>query len=145
MNFLDSEIISKISHIHSICQDFLRDELNKKGLPNLASSHGHILFLLSRNSNLTMQELAKKINRDKSTTTVLVRKLEKLNLVKSIICPKDNRSKLIELTPEGKSYTEQTHEISNNLKKTFFKNFSLEENNQLEKIITKIENNFNLQ
>lgn len=143
MNYLNSEIISKFSYIHSLCADFLRSELIKKGLPNLASSHGYILYLLSKEKFLSMQQIAKKINRDKSTTTVLIKKLEKLNLIKSSSSTEDSRIKLIELTQQGKSYNEQTQEISNNLKKKFFNNFSEEEREELQKIIEKISNNFN--
>ncbi len=142
MNFLDSNIISRISHIHSECAEFLRAELNKKGLPNLASSHGYILFLLSKEKNLSMQQISKKINRDKSTTTVLIKKLEKLNLVKSTLSLQDSRIKLIELTSQGKTYNEQTLQISNELKEKFFKNLSAEEIASLENTLSKISSNF---
>ena len=68
--------ISLLSNIHSITADFLTERLKTKGFPDFASSHGNILFQLSVNEKMTMGELSEKINRDKSTTTVLVRKLE---------------------------------------------------------------------
>lgn len=139
----DSTIISQFSRIHSLCQDFLRVELNKKGLPNLASSHGYILFLLSKEGELSMQEIAKKINRDKSTTTVLVRKLIELNLVTSTVSKTDSRIKKISLTSLGTEYNRETSEISENLKTLFFSNISDAETKNLENLLNKIENNFN--
>ena len=68
--------ISLLSNIHTITADFLIEKLKERGFPDFASSHGNILFQLSVNEKMTMGDLAEKINRDKSTTTVLVRKLE---------------------------------------------------------------------
>ena len=89
-----------------------------------------------------MQQISKKINRDKSTTTVLIKKLEKLNLVKSTLSLQDSRIKLIELTSQGKTYNEQTLQISNELKEKFFKNLSAEEIASLENTLSKISSNF---
>ena len=89
-----------------------------------------------------MQQISKKINRDKSTTTVLIKKLEKLNLVKSTSSLQDSRIKLIELTSQGKTYNEQTLQISNELKEKFFKNLSAEEIASLENTLSKISSNF---
>ena len=82
--------ISSISCLHTITANFLLDELAKEGLSNIASSHGNILFQLSKVEKLSMRELAKKINRDKATTTVLVRKLIKENLIAEEINENDN-------------------------------------------------------
>lgn len=142
MNFLDSTVIAQISHIHSACADFLRAELSKKGLPNLASSHGYILFLLSKEKKMSMREISEKINRDKSTTTVLVKKLESLHLVRSLPSPSDSRIKLVELTPEGTAYNRQTQQISDGLKKKFFRNLSSGEISAFEQTLQKISGNF---
>ncbi|MBP5402888.1 MAG: MarR family transcriptional regulator [Treponema sp.] len=142
MNILDSDIISKISHLHKSCRFFLQAELNKKGLPDLASSHGYILFLLSKNPGLSMQEIASKINRDKSTTTVLIKKLENLNLVKTSLSPKDSRIKIVSLTDRGAEYNRETQDISNALKEKFFKNFQEKDAENLEKMLDKAAENF---
>ena len=94
--------ISSISCLHTITANFLLDELAKEGLSNIASSHGNILFQLSKVEKLSMRELAKKINRDKSTTTVLVRKLIKEKLIAEEINENDKRNKNIYLTEKGK-------------------------------------------
>ncbi|MBQ0002970.1 MAG: MarR family transcriptional regulator [Treponema sp.] len=138
----DTNIISKISHIHSLCADFLRVELNKTGLPNLASSHGFILYLLSQNKTLTMREISQKINRDKSTTTVLIKKLESLGYIKTASSPDDSRIKLVSLTPQGISYNEATASVSERLKKNFFNSLSESEIKNLAVTLDKISENF---
>ena len=86
--------INLLSHIHSQSSDFLQKKLAEKGFENFASSHGNILFQLSRTENLRMNELSRIINRDKSTTTVLVPRLEKEGLVKTEPSSEDKRIRI---------------------------------------------------
>ena len=97
--------ISQVSHIHSLTADFLKKRLAQNGFDDFASSHGNILFQLSVNKSITMKELAAKINRDKSTTTVLVRKLEAEGYITGEADPADKRSRIIYLTKKGKKLT----------------------------------------
>ena len=90
--------ISLLSNIHTITADFLIEKLKERGFPDFASSHGNILFQLSVNEKMTMGDLAEKINRDKSTTTVLVRKLESEGFTTGEPDPSDKRSRIIFLT-----------------------------------------------
>jgi len=142
MQYDISSTVSLVSHIHSISADFLRLRLNELGLPELSSSHGFILFLLSKENEMTMGDISRRINRDKSTTTVLIRKLEKNGLVQSISNEKDGRSKFIRLTEKGKEYNEETSKISDELIKTFYKGFSAEEKTQLLNFLQRISENF---
>ena len=103
--------MSLVSRIHSAAADFLIKRLAEKGLPDFASSHGFILFQLAAEDALTMKELADKINRDKSTATVLVRKLERDGFVKTAPAPGDARSKLVSLTRKGKALQEKAKNI----------------------------------
>ena len=134
--------ISLVSHIHSMAADFLIFRLKAQGLPDFASSHGNILFQLSKNGKMPMGELASNINRDKSTTTVLVRKLEKEGLVQSEPDATDKRSRLISLTPEGAKYTQATSGISAELISTFYRGFSEEEKAEFAGYLERIKKNF---
>lgn len=134
--------ISKISHIHSLSADFLTEKLSEKGLENFASSHGNILFQLSLVDSMKMNELSEKINRDKSTTTVLVQKLINEGLVEVKASDTDKRSKLIKLSEKGREYNKLTSEISANLIKTFYKGFSDEEKETFYALLCRIEENF---
>lgn len=144
---MDKEInvnngISKISQLHTLTQDFLLQKLGQKGFTEFASSHGNILFQLNKTPQVKMGELSAKINRDKSTTTVLVRKLIALGLVQEEVDPKDKRNKFISLTKKGKEYNQMTDELSNELQKTFYKGFTSEEKEQFCAFLNRIEENF---
>ena len=134
--------ISLLSNIHTITADFITDKLKERGFPDFASSHGNILFQLSVNEKMTMGELSEKINRDKSTTTVLVRKLEKDGFISGEADPADKRSRIIFLTEKGKQFNKTARELSSELLGTFYKGFSEEEKNNFFQTLLRIKENF---
>lgn len=134
--------ISAVSHIHSLTQDFLIQELKKFGFEDFSSSHGNILFQLSKNKKMLMGELANAINRDKSTTTVLVRKLEQQGYIKTELSANDKRNKIICLTEKGLEYNKAMKKISTALQKKFYRNFSEDEKTQFCEFLERIINNF---
>ena len=136
--------ISFLSHIHTITATFLTEKLKEQGFNDFESSHGNILFQLNKNGKMTMSELAKAINRDKSTATVLVRKLEKEGFVSIINDKKDKRNKNILLSQKGMEYTKITTEISNELLSTFYKGFSNQEKQNFLEYLERIEKNFEI-
>lgn len=134
--------ISLFANIHAIIDDYLTKKLAEQGFEEFASSHGNILFQLSKQPQISMSELAKLINRDKSTTTVLVRKLETKGYIAVKQDKNDKRSRTVSLTEEGKKYNSITEEISNNLLETFYKDFSYDEIELFVNFLDKIKTNF---
>lgn len=134
--------ISLLSHIHTITADFLIEKLKERGYPDFASSHGNILFQLSVNEKMTMGELSENINRDKSTTTVLVRKLEKDGFITGDAAPNDKRSRIIYLTEKGRQFNATAQELSSDLLGTFFKGFTENEKEEFFKTLLRIKKNF---
>ena len=142
MEYDISSTISLVSHIHSAAADFLRVRLNQHGLPNLSSSHGFILFLLSKEEKLTMSQVAKRINRDKSTATALVQKLKNSGLVETLANKDDGRSKFIMLTAKGREYNKITAKLSTELIEKFYKNFTQDERRQVYILLSRISSHF---
>ena len=134
--------ISLLSNIHTITADFLIEKLKERGFPDFASSHGNILFQLSVNEKMTMGDLAEKINRDKSTTTVLVRKLESEGFITGEPDPSDKRSRIIFLTEKGKQFNTIAQDLSKELLTTFYKGFTEEEKTTFLEFLLKIKNDF---
>lgn len=134
--------ISLLSQIHTITADFLTEKLKESGFPDFASSHGNILFQLSVNEEMTMGELAEKINRDKSTTTVLVRKLEAEGFISGKPDPADKRSRVIYLTEKGKKFNNTACQLSKELLSTFYNGFTDEEKENFFQSLLKIKKNF---
>jgi DNA-binding MarR family transcriptional regulator len=91
---------------------------------------------------MTMGELAERINRDKSTTTVLVRKLEAEGFLTGTPDPSDKRSRIIFLTPKGKQFNKTAKALSEELLSTFYKDFTDEEKDNFFHALLKIQENF---
>ncbi len=143
-------ISSLIAHIHTEATNFLDLQLKNEGLSKLAASHGFIIFTLSRNKDeetselkpLTMTEVAQKIDKDKSTTTVLIEKLVKLGYVHREKSKIDSRVSFISLSEKGKSYSNQMEQISKILSEKFYAGFSEDEKKTVFSLLEKIQSNF---
>ena len=141
MDYGVDTVVSLISRIHSLSQDFLRRRMTDARLPELVSSHGFMLFCLSRTERMTLGELAQRINRDKSTTTVLVRKLEAADLVATERDESDSRKKYIRLTEKGTAYNAVTARLSDELLRTSYRDFSAAEQDELLRLLLKLHGN----
>ena len=125
------------SRIRKAGNQFLTNELEKAGLKGIVPSHGDIIKCLL----MSMQELAKKVDRTKATVTVLIDKLEKLELVKRTRSSKDNRVTLIELTQKGLDFKPVFEKISHDLNEKAYKGFSTEEAELVETLMDRIRKN----
>ncbi|WP_411822592.1 MarR family winged helix-turn-helix transcriptional regulator [Leptospira sp. 'Mane'] len=97
--------------------DFLTEtvegELKKLGFPSLSASHFEIItYLLRKKTACNMSKIAEEIHRTKPTVTVLITKLESLNLIKKEISPLDKREIMVSLTKEGKAFQAPAREIT---------------------------------
>ena len=140
MEYSVSSVLSLISRIHSKSQNFLHKKMAENGLPDLATSHGFILFCLSKGA-LSFSELTEKINRDKSTTTALVKKLENLGLVEIHVCASDSRRKFVSLTEKGRAYNETTSALSQELLTTAYRGLTDEEAETLLSLLVRLSQN----
>ncbi|MBQ5383645.1 MAG: MarR family transcriptional regulator [Treponema sp.] len=136
LEYTQDSVVSLISHIHTITADFTNRKLSEKG--KFVSSHGFILYLLSIEKQLSKKEIAQKINRDKSTATVLIRRLIDEGLVEETSSPDDNRIKLISLTDKGKKLNDTTSGISKSLLEVCYRGFSDEEKSTLLSLLVKM-------
>jgi DNA-binding MarR family transcriptional regulator len=135
----EKNIISLISSVRDRANKFILDELSAKGIKDLAPSHGAILACLYKNGGkVKMNELAKSINRDKSTLTALVNKLHNLGYVKKSNDDCDKRVTYVSLTKRGDDIKDGFFEISKKLLDAVYCGFSDEEKYLLAKLLNKI-------
>jgi DNA-binding MarR family transcriptional regulator len=74
-----------------------------------------------------MREIAKRIGRDKSTVTALIKKLIDIGYVEKRQDPTDNRITLIKLTKAGRTLKQGFDEISESLLAKVYRGFSEKE------------------
>ncbi len=139
MQYTQDSVVSLISHLHTVTADFTNRRLPEKR--KFVSSHGFILYLLSIEKQLSKKEIAERINRDKSTTTVLIRRLVEEGLVEETSSPDDNRIKLISLTEKGRRMNSMTGEISKSLLDVCYRGFTEEEKSTLLSLLLKMNSN----
>ncbi len=132
----------------TLISDF-RNEYNKKvnnllkaqGVNDIESSYGGIIFFLLEHESLTMQQLAKLINRDKSTLTVLVKKLIQRGYANTKTCEADRRVKYITLTDKAKNLKSVFIDVSKQTNKQIWQNISEEEASQFITTLLKMKEN----
>ncbi|WP_338543761.1 MarR family winged helix-turn-helix transcriptional regulator [Paenibacillus tundrae] len=135
----ENVILSLVGRIHRHGNRFIESELRKRSINDIAPSHGDILFRLYQQDSLTMQELSKLIDRDKSTVTVLVDKLVKRGYIHKEKDLKDTRIYRLSLTAKGHDLREEFEEISHHLIEKIYEKFSLDEKKTMMSLLQKIE------
>ena len=134
--------ISLISKIRETSSTFIISELEKLGIKGIVPSHGEIIVTLIKHRELTMTEIAEKINRDRSTVTTLVKKLNKIGFTATKKNESDHRSNFVFLTSKGKELEEGFNQISKRLYEVQFKGIKEEEKEIFRNVLIKIYDNF---
>lgn len=116
-------------------------KLEHYGFDDSEPCYGNIINALAKHGKLTMKDLASNIGRDKSTITVLIRKLESRGVVRKIDNPDDLRSKYIELTEKGIIRSQKFNEISKEINDQIWKNISNQHGDILIDILMKLIDN----
>lgn len=110
-----SDIAGLIGQLRNKTNEFILARLASEGVTGLVPSHGAIFIVLYNEGPQPMLALSEKIRRDKSTVTVLVRKLETLGYVRREPDSGDKRVSIIHLTEKGFKFRMVFEQISNEL------------------------------
>lgn len=132
---------SLISLVYKKMNDSLTQKLSDAGLSNIVTSHGSIFNILFQEKELSMNEIAEKINKTPQTVTVLVKKLISMGYLDSRKSDKDGRSTIIFLTQQGMDLKPDFDLISKNMYDTRFKGIDEKEIEDFRKTLYKIINN----
>lgn len=109
-----------ISRARCRIKEFLVDAMRAHEMGAFAPSHGDIIAVLLYHGEMTMTDLARYINRDRSTVTTLVHKLADEGYVAFKANPDDARSHLVYLTDIGLGLKGPFEAISSRLVETFW-------------------------
>jgi DNA-binding MarR family transcriptional regulator len=124
---MNKNVPSRISHLRYIVNALIDKELKSRGIVDLHTSYGSIVYSLQKNGPQTMKELTKEIDRDKSTLTVLIKKLKENSYISLETHKEDKRSKVVSLTNKGKSIELNFEDISLNLNEALWKDIKEED------------------
>lgn len=111
----NTDIAHIIANLRNRFNAFIMDRLAEEGITELVPSHGAVLVVLYKEGPQPMKAICEAVNRDKSTLTVLVRKLETLGYVRREPDENDNRVSIIHLTEKGVAFQPLFEDISREL------------------------------
>ena len=117
---IGDDIVQKISDLRNLANAFILESLEEEGIVGIVPSHGAVLATLYHEGPLPMKEISRRIHRDKSTLTVLVRKLEELGYVEREPDEKDSRIVRVRLTEKGIAFRALFERISEELRRTLW-------------------------
>lgn len=97
-----SEPMLKVNRANYILQQAIENELKLEGIRGVKGTHCMLMMTLyGHHSGMTMQEIAKEIDRSKSTVTQIIELLLRKGWVQKRQNPKDRRVYKIEVAEEG--------------------------------------------
>ncbi|TGL57511.1 MarR family transcriptional regulator [Leptospira ognonensis] len=119
--------------------EVIETELTKSGFESLSATHFEILtYLIRKKVPVNMTRIAEAIHRKKPTVTILVNKLETLNLIQKESSLEDKREFMISLTKKGKSFRKVALKISSKVFSLKLWGVEAEESELLFQILEKI-------
>lgn len=134
-------VISEIAKINRSAKRVITEELVGRGIEGIAPSHGDILMLLYRKGSMILSELARRINREKNTTTVLVRKLVDHGYVECRKSLEDRRKTIVTLTEKGMDMEGTFNGVSEILVRKTWQGFSEEEKEVFISMLARVRRN----
>lgn len=100
-----------------------------------------LLFILSKGDGLSQTEIATKLDVKPSTITVMLRRMEKANLVERRQDALDQRVSRVYLTDEGRETCKKAMKITKKLEEECFGNFTIEEKVLFRRLLMQMRDN----
>lgn len=111
--------------------------LLKKHQIEINPAQGRIMFVLWREDNISIQELAKKTSLSKTTLTSMLDRLEIMGYIARVPSNEDRRKICIKLTEKDKSLHEKYQQVSLEMTELFYQGISNDEIDLFEKQLEK--------
>ena len=133
MKNIAKKIIDKINKVNPF--DFLNlIDKNGQGMNSILS------YLKTKKENVTAGELAIQLNVSTARIAVLLKKLEKFNMIVKKISPLDARVTIVEITEIGKKHIEEETNKSISIMQKILKKVDPKEIEEFIRLATKIKN-----
>ncbi len=134
-----------ISQVKQLSDRTFEKILKTKGIDEFNGAQGRILYILWNNNNLSIKQISKFTKLAKTTLTAMLERMELQGLIKRTISKEDKREIIVSLTDKAKELKENYLDVSKQMEKIFYKNFTDKQienfENTLKKIIANLEEN----
>ncbi len=125
-----------IAKIHQLSGRIF-SKLLKKHQIDINPAQGRIMFVLWREDNIPIQELAIKTSLSKTTLTSMLDRLEIMGYITRVPSNEDRRKICIKLTEKDKSLHEKYRQVSLEMTELFYQGLSSDEIDLFEKQLEK--------
>lgn len=100
-----------------------------------------MLFILNKEDGQSQKEIAARLNLKPSTITVMLKRMEKANLVVRKQSEGDRRISRVYITEKGRQICRQANKVMKNIEEECFGHFTKEEKTILKKLLTQMKDN----
>ena len=138
MKINESNFLYSLTTIRQRLFKFIENELSSRNVAGVAPSYGDVLFALDQKECQTVQDVAKYTNKDKSTISSVLNKLETNGYIRKDKDTNDARITNLTLTPKAKKLRPVLFEISRDLNNRMFDGLSDKEKETLFELMGKI-------
>jgi DNA-binding MarR family transcriptional regulator len=136
-------ITSLISLTDEAIKKLIVLKFKESGVKDLLPAHASVLAILYANKGkLRMSDIARMLNRDKSTITILVLKMQQNKYLKKTQCENDKRVFYISLTNKSLKMQTSFQKMSKSILDISYNGFSEREKDLIISLLQKIKLNF---
>lgn len=130
-----------ISQVKQLQDRAFNKILKEEGIYEFNGQQGRILFALWKNEKLSLIELSRKTSLAKTTLSAMVERMKNEGLLIVEGSKEDKRSLVIYLSDKTLSLEEKINRATKNISDIFYKDFSEEEANELDRLLGKVKEN----
>ena len=127
-----------IAKIHQVAGRIFARKLREHGVRAINPAQGRILFVLWREDNIPISELARRTALEKSTLTSMLDRLEESGFVERVRSTEDRRTILLRRTEKDKACQKVYVEVSKEMNELFYAGLSEEETDEFEGVLRHI-------
>lgn len=130
-----------ISQVKQLQDRAFNKILKEEGIYEFNGQQGRILFALWKNEKLSLIELSRKTSLAKTTLSAMVERMKNEGLLIVEGSKEDKRSLAIYLSDKTLSLEEKINRATKKISDIFYKDFSEEEANELDRLLGKVKEN----
>lgn len=130
-----------ISQVKQLQDRAFNKILKEEGIYEFNGQQGRVLFALWKNEKLSLIELSRKTSLAKTTLSAMVERMKNEGLLIVEGSKEDKRSLVIYLSDKTLSLEERINRATKKISDIFYKDFSEEEANELDRLLGKVKEN----
>ena len=130
-----------ISQVKQLQDRAFNKILKEEGVYEFNGQQGRILFALWKNEKLSLIELSRRTSLAKTTLSAMVERMKNEGLLIVEGSKEDKRSLVIYLSDKTLSLEEKINRATKKISDIFYKDFSEEEANELDRLLGKVKEN----